>query len=309
MTKILLTGASGFIGSTFLQKEKSCRIVTRSEQASINSSFYINGLDSETFWDGAFDEIECVVHLAGLAHSTKFTLQDYTTVNVDGTVHLAKEAAKSGVKRFIFLSSIKVNGESTTSSKPFTAKDNHNPIDPYGKSKAEAELQLLELGKKTGMEIVIIRPPLVYGPGVKANFASLMRLVGKGVPLPFGCICDNKRSLVSVTNLSDLIRICISHPNAANQIFLVSDGRDISTSEMVKEMAKALGAIRLQLPVPKWCYIAIGRLFGKQDIVDRLLGSLQVDITHTKETLNWSPPQSPEEGFKETAKYFDNQKK
>ena len=152
--------------------------------------------------------------------------------------------------------------------------------------------------------MVIIRPPIVYGPCVKANFASLMNLVSKGVPLPFGCITQNKRSLVSVTNLVDLIITCIDHPKAANQVFLVSDDHDVSTSEMVREMAKALDKPTWQLPIPIWCYKLVGKLFDKSDVVDRLTGSLQVDISHTKETLGWKPPQTLQEGFKQTAQAF-----
>ncbi|GHY11272.1 UDP-glucose 4-epimerase [Vibrio cholerae] len=171
-------------------------------------------------------------------------------------------------------------------------------------SKSEAEEQLVALAKDSGMEVVIIRPTIVYGPGVKANFASLMNLVSKGIPLPFGSITQNKRSLVSINNLVDLIVTCIDHPKAANQVFLVSDDHDVSTAEMVRELAIALDKPTWQLPVPIWCYKLFGKLFGKSDIVDRLTGSLQVDISHTKETLGWKPPQTLQEGFKQTAQAF-----
>lgn len=162
----------------------------------------------------------------------------------------------------------------------------------------------MKISQYYGMEIVIIRPPLVYGIGVKANFSSLMNLVSKGVPLPFGCITQNKRSLVSVTNLVDLIITCIDHPEAANQVFLVSDDNDVSTSEMVREMAVALGKPTWQLPIPIWCYKLVAKLFNKSEVVDRLTGSLQVDISHTKETLGWKPAQTLQEGFKQTAQAF-----
>ena len=178
------------------------------------------------------------------------------------------------------------------------------PEDPYGVSKSEAEIALKKLASETGMEVVIIRPTLVYGPGVKANFASLMNLVSKGIPLPFGSVTDNKRSLVSIDNLVDLIVTCIEHPKAANQVFLVSDDHDISTSEMVREMAIALDKPTWQLPVPIWCYKLAGKLFNKSDVVDRLTGSLQVDISHTKDTLDWKPPQTLQDGFKQTAQAF-----
>ncbi len=200
------------------------------------------------------------------------------------------------------MSSIKVNGETTTGKQPFSAKDMRMPEDPYGISKSEAEQQLLELGEQTGMEIVIIRPPLVYGEGVKANFASLMKLVGKGLPLPFRLINKNKRSLVSVYNLVDLIQVCIEHPNAANKVFLASDDHDLSTAEMVALMAKVQGKPNLAIPVPLWCFKLAGKVFDKQEVIDRLTGSLQLDITHTKNTLNWTPPYTVEDGFNLAAK-------
>ncbi|EMP95096.1 UDP-glucose 4-epimerase [Vibrio paracholerae 87395] len=233
----------------------------------------------------------------------------YREVNTAGTVNLAKQAIDSGVKRFIFISTIKVNGEGTLVGCPFKTEDNHAPEDDYGLSKSEAEKQLVAIAKDSGMEVVIIRPTLVYGPGVKANFASLMNLVSKGIPLPFGCITKNKRSLVSVDNLVDLIITCIDHHKAANQVFLVSDDHDVSTSEMVREMAIALDKPTWQLPVPIWCYKLAGKLFNKSDVVDRLIGSLQVDISHTKETLDWAPPQTLQEGFKKTAEAFLSSKK
>lgn len=231
-------------------------------------------------------------------------LDDYRDVNVRGTLNLARQAVDAGVKRFIFISSIKVNGESTQLGKPFRFDDQRSPEDFYGQSKSEAEEQLLQLAKETSLEVVIIRPTLVYGPGVKANFASLLNLVSKGLPLPFRCIKDNKRSLVSVDNLVDLIVTCIDHPKAINQVFLVSDDNDVSTNEMVQQMAKALDKSQWQLPIPTACYRLVGKVLGKEDVINRLLGSLQVDITHTKDTLGWKPPQTLEDGFKQTADAF-----
>jgi len=231
-------------------------------------------------------------------------LVEYRKVNLEATLNLAKQAIKAGVKRFVFVSSIKVNGERSPLGKPFKHGDISNPLDDYGVSKSEAELQLIELSNATGLEVVVIRPTLVYGPGVKANFGALMNLVAKGIPLPFGYINQNKRSLVSVVNLVDLIITCIDHPKAANQVFLVSDDYDVSTSEMVREMAKALEKPSWQLPIPIWCYKLAGKLFKKSDVVDRLTGSLQVDIFHTKETLGWKPPQTLQDGFKQTAQAF-----
>ncbi|PMG75192.1 UDP-glucose 4-epimerase [Vibrio breoganii] len=310
MSKTLVTGYSGFVGGHLLSAFGSfgnVNLLGRATPPKCHRYLKAN-IDAHSDYSLVLQNVGAVVHIAARVHvmndSVSNPLEEYREVNTRGTVNLARQAAKAGVKRFVFVSSIKVNGEGTSQDKPFTSADAHAPKDDYGLSKAEAEQQLFNLGKETGMDIVVIRPTLVYGPGVKANFASLMNIVSKGVPLPFGCIKDNRRSLVSVTNLVDLIVTCIDHPKAANQTFLVSDDHDVSTSEMVLQMAKALDKPQWQLPVPKWCYNLAGQLFGKQDVVDRLLGSLQVDITHTKETLNWTPPQSLEEGFKETAQAF-----
>ena len=303
----MITGYSGFVGSMIceeLQNIYHLHLLGRKDSAC--GVVFKSNIDSNTDFSDALNGVSCVIHSAARVHVMNDTstdpLAEFRAVNTLGTINLAKQAAQAGVKRFIFVSSIKVNGETTTGKKPFTAKDKRMPEDPYGISKSEAEQQLLELGKQTGMEIVIIRPPLVYGEGVKANFASLMQLVGKGLPLPFRLITKNKRSLVSVYNLVDLINVCIGHPNAANQVFLASDDHDLSTAEMVSLMAKVQDKLNLAIPVPVWCFKLAGKLLGKQDVIDRLTGSLQLDITHTKNTLNWSPPYSVEHGFKLAAK-------
>lgn len=308
---IMLTGASGFIGSKLLEQlptDSTLSLGRYKPEVQPSEKFFKLEINNDTDYSLALSDVGVVVHLAARVHVMNDVmsnpLEEYREVNTRGTVNLARQAARTGVKRFVFVSSIKVNGEATTLDKPFTSADESAPEDDYGLSKAEAEQQLLEIGKETGMEIVVIRPTLVYGPGVKANFASLLNLVSKGIPLPFGCIKGNRRSLVSVTNLVDLIITCIYSPKAANQTFLVSDDHDVSTSEMLSQMAKALGKPQWQLPVPKWCYKLAGKLFRKQDVVNRLLGSLQVDITHTKDTLDWTPPQSLEDGFKQTAQAF-----
>ncbi|HGS5021744.1 TPA: UDP-glucose 4-epimerase family protein [Vibrio cholerae] len=308
---ILLTGASGFIGSKLLEELPANNILSLGRdnpKGQPSEKFFKLEIDNDTDYSVALSGVGVVVHLAARVHvmndEVSNPLEEYREVNTRGTVNLARQAASAGVKRFVFVSSIKVNGEGTSQDRPFTSADLHAPEDDYGLSKSEAEQQLFNIGKETGMEIVVLRPTLVYGPGVKANFASLMNLVSKGIPLPFGCITKNKRSLVSVDNLVDLIITCIDHPKAANQVFLVSDDHDVSTSEMVRELAIALGKPTWQLPVPIWCYNLFGKLFGKSDIVDRLTGSLQVDISHTKETLGWKPPQTLQEGFKQTAQAF-----
>ncbi|EWH04592.1 UDP-glucose 4-epimerase [Pseudoalteromonas lipolytica SCSIO 04301] len=306
MHSLLVTGYSGFVGGLLCKElKKSYKIKLLGRKESDLGNVHKHNIDANSNYKEALQGVSCVIHIAARVHIMNDTsadpLTDFRAVNSIGTLNLAKQAVEAGVKRFIFVSSIKVNGESTTNRSPFCAGDSPAPEDPYGISKAEAEQQLLELGKLTGMEIVIIRPPLVYGEGVKANFASLMKLVNKGFPLPFRLI-NNKRSLVSVYNLVDLIHVCISHPRAANQVFLVSDDHDLSTAEMVALMAKVQCKPNLALPVPVWCFKLVGKLLGKQDVIDRLTGSLQLDITHTKNTLNWSPPYSAEHGFKLAAK-------
>jgi len=227
-------------------------------------------------------------------------LDEFRRVNVQGTLNLARQAAAAGVRRFVFVSSIKVNGEMTQLGRPFTADDAPAPLDAYGVSKMEAEQGLREIALQTGMEMVIIRPPLVYGPGVKANFAAMMRWLRYGVPLPLGVI-HNQRSLVSLENLVDLLVTCITHPAAANQTFLVSDGEDVSTTELLRRMGQAMGKPARLLPVPgSWLKLAAG-LVGKGDVAQRLCGSLQVDISKTRELLGWVPPVSLDEGLRRAA--------
>lgn len=302
---IAITGYNGFVGQQLLKKlpVEKCLLIGRVKPQS-NYKFCELDLSSSEHLNliSAFNEVDTLVHIAARVHvmneESSDPIAEFRAVNTQGTLNLARQAALSGVRRFIFISSIKVNGESTTDKSPFTENDYPAPEDPYGISKAEAEEQLLALGKNTGMEIVIIRPPLVYGKGVKANFSSLMRFVGNGFPLPFRGIKNNKRSLVSVYNLIDLIKVCIEHPKAANQVFLASDDHDLSTAEMVALMAKVQGKKNLALPVPVWCFKLAGKLLNKGDVIDRLTGSLQLDITQTKKTLDWTPPYSVEHGFK-----------
>ena len=307
MTNILITGATGFVGNHLKETINNSYSLKLLSRTGLQTENHFNAdVTKNTDYLNILNDIDIIIHCAARVHimddAASDSLSEFRAVNTEGTLNLAKQAALSGVKRFIFLSSIKVNGESTTNKAPYTVLDVPNPEDPYGISKAEAELQLLELGKQTGMEIVIIRPPLVYGEGVKANFASLMRFVGKGLTLPFRSIKNNKRSLVSVYNLIDLIKVCIEHPKAANQILLVSDDHDLSTAEMVALMAKVQNKKNLALPVPVWFFKLAGELFNKNDIIDRLTGSLQLDISHTKSTLGWIPPYSVEHGFKLVAK-------
>lgn len=310
---ILITGSNGFVSKHLIGRLQGHKLSLVDRSPSVHPadfSFHQLDINGSTDFSTALTGCETVIHCAARVHimgdAVENPLEAYRDVNTAGTITLAEQAVKAGVKRFIFISSIKVNGESSREGSPFKASDPHAYEDDYGQSKSEAEIELQHLADATGIELVVIRPTLVYGAGVKANFASLMNLVNKGVPLPFKCISNNKRSLVSVTNLADLIVTCIDHPKAANQVFLVSDDKDVSTSEMVDYMAASLGKNKFQIPVPQKVFQIAGKVFGKSDVIDRLLGSLQVDITHTKQTLDWVPPQKIEDGFKEAASAIIN---
>jgi nucleoside-diphosphate-sugar epimerase len=235
--------------------------------------------------------------------SAQDPLVEFRKVNVEGTLNLARQAAAAGVKRFIFISSIKVNGEATLPGKSFSAEDVPVPVDAYGVSKLEAEQGLYELAESTGMEVVIIRPVLVYGPGVKANFLSMMRWLSRGIPLPLGAI-HNRRSLVALGNLISLIVLCIDHPRAANQTFLVSDGEDVSTTDLLRKLACALGKPARLLPVPGWLLQGIAALLGRRSLSQRLFGSLQVDISKNQALLGWTPPVGLDQGLRLTAHHF-----
>lgn len=259
-------------------------------------------------WKGLRPSSNCAARVHVMNDDAADPLREFRRINVNGTLRLATQAAEAGAGRFVFISSIKVNGESTVPGRPFTAQQAPAPIDPYGVSKWEAEQQLRKLSAETGMELVIIRPVLVYGPGVKANFLNMMKWLYKGVPLPLGAI-HNKRSLVSLDNLVDLIVTCIDHPRAANETFLVSDGEDLSTTELLQRMSKALGKRPRLLPVPAWMLETAAKVVGKQSIAQRLCGSLQVDISHTRERLGWTPPVSVDAALRKTAQHFLEQQK
>ena len=303
----LITGANGFVGSGVVAKLAREGVETL---ASVRSNIvtlpegvrFVEDVEltAKTDWRQILTGVKSLVHLAARVHVMHETKADSLTafraVNVNGTFNLARQAAAAGVKRFVFISSVKVNGESTPSGEAFTEADVPNPQDAYGQSKHEAEQCLRQVSADTGMEVVIIRPPLVYGPGVKANFAALMRAVHRGWPLPLGAV-HNQRSLVALHNLVDFIVICITHPQAANQTFLVSDGQDLSTTELVRGLAKAAGMPARLLPMPVWALQAGASLLGKSDAVQRLCGNLQVDISKARSLLGWMPPVSVEEGL------------
>jgi UDP-glucose 4-epimerase len=307
--KVLITGASGFVGQLLARTmQAQCHDVVRAVRQAQPDSVLIANVDGNTSWLEALQGCDSVAHLAARVHvmddKSADPLTEFRRVNVEGTARLARQAAAAGVRRFVFLSSVKVNGEATREGHPFAANDMPAPEDPYGVSKHEAEVVLRQIADETGMEVVIIRPPLVYGPGVKANFASMMRWLSRGVPLPLAAVTHNRRSLVALDNLVDLIVTCLAHPAAANQTFLVSDGEDLSTAELLRRMGLALGhpARLFAVPVP---LLKVGAdLLHKPGIYQRLCGSLQLDISKTRELLGWTPPLSVDEGLRQAAKGF-----
>jgi nucleoside-diphosphate-sugar epimerase len=309
MTKrILVTGYSGFIGKAFaagaLSKGFAVRTSSRHELTSEDTPlehFQVGELGNCTDWSAACRGISIVVHCAGRAHIFKDPAIDpltaFRTVNTVGTLNLARQAFEAGVKRFVFLSSIGVNGSHTKLGMPFNEAVQPKPYNSYALSKWEAELGLLRLADETGLEVVIIRPPLVYGSNAPGNFGSLMRAVQRGWPLPLGKV-HNQRSLLGLDNLVDFILTCITHPKAANQTFLVSDGHDLSTTELVRGMVQAAGLNGGLLPVPVWALQLGASLLGKGDEVQRLCGNLQVDNSKARTLLAWVPPVSVKEGLK-----------
>ena len=310
--KALVTGANGFVGRAVLLRLNGMSGVTGIGSVRQAAMFADTGallatvgeLSAQTDWSGALAGVLAVVHTAARVHvmqeAAADPLEEFRRVNVKGTLNLARQAAAAGVRRFVFVSSIKVNGESTQLGRPFNADDVPAPQDAYGVSKVEAEQGLHEIARQTGMEVVVIRPPLVYGPGVKANFAALMRWLQHRVPLPLGAI-HNQRSLVALDNLVDLIVTCLTHPAADNQTFLVSDGEDVSTTELLRRMGQALGRPARLLPLPASILKLAAAMVGRPDVAQRLCGSLQVDIEKTRRLLGWSPPLSLDEGLKKAA--------
>ncbi|WP_313296023.1 SDR family oxidoreductase [Pseudomonas sp.] len=313
--RIILTGASGFVGRAVLQVLSSTAdlaviIPLRTPMRAMPDgvlSYPIHDLTDDQSAQFAVHRPDVVVHCASRVHimsdKSADPLAEFRRVNVDGTLALARAASDAGARRFIFVSSIKVNGEETQPGRPYRSDDEPKPIDPYGISKLEAERGLLAHGAATGMEIVIIRPVLVYGHGVRANFLNMMRWLDRGVPLPFAAI-RNKRSLVALGNLVDLIVTCVDHPAAAGQVFLVSDGDDLSTPDLLQRMASALNKPARLLPIPSWMLDAGAKLLGKGALSRRLCGSLQVDISSTQERLGWQPPLGVDDALRATARSY-----
>jgi nucleoside-diphosphate-sugar epimerase len=305
--KVLVTGASGFIGKYLCQSllVQSIEIVTVTRtKANANKNITIinKELNKDTDWNDTLKGIDLVIHLAGRAHVMKDEASDpykaYAEINIEATKHLAEQAALNGVMRFIFLSSVKVNGESTNKS-AFKESDQPKPEDDYGKTKYEAEKVLSKIAQETGMEVVVIRPPLVYGKDVKANFKNLIKLSQSGLPMPFGAI-HNKRSFIYIENLIDFIMVCIDHPQAANQTFLVSDDDDVSTTQLIKSIAKASSKKSTLIPIPLSWLTLVFKLIGKESLSNRLCGNLQVDISKAKTLLGWKPPVSFKDGITRT---------
>ena len=324
MKKICVTGANGFIGKSVCEvlskSNKSVRAVTRDLNVCKNSSNIeyrvISDINDKTNWKQVLVDIDCIIHCAGRAHIMNETKKDelkiYRSVNVDGTKNLVEQAVKAGVKRIVFLSSVKVNGENTNNKfsdtnlkkakkNIFTYNDIPDPKDPYALSKFEAEKVLWEVSLNTGLDITVVRLPLVYGKGVKGNLERLIKLVKSQIPLPLGLV-KNQRSMIGIDNLVDLLIRCTNHPDAAGKTFLVSDDEDISTPDFVRYIATSMGLKALLFPVPIFLIKILGFIFGKKNEINRLIGSLRVDITYTKQILNWTPPVSAAEGIKQMFK-------
>lgn len=310
-SRVLVTGARGFVGTALLNRlgsesgvqvrAASRQLLPRIEAMELR---IIPDLGPEADWSGAVQGTDVVIHLAARVHVMRDRatdrLAEFRRVNTTGTAVLARQAAQAGVRRFVYLSSVKVNGEETFSGHPYTETDPPAPVDAYGISKHEAEVALREIAGETGMEIVIIRPPLVYGPGVKANFLRLVQLVSRGMPLPFGAV-HNLRSFVALDNLVDLIAVVAKHPGAANQTFLVSDGEDLSTTQLLRRIGMALGSKARLIPVPVGILRSTLILLNRREIASRLCGSLQVDISKGREVLDWRPPLTVDEALHRVA--------
>ena len=315
MLRVLVTGGAGFIGRAVCQRIRSdgyyscIQTIRRIDSVLLpgTDSFEIGDIDENTDWSQALSGVDVVIHTAARVHDTSAEAVEqfsaYIKTNTESTLNLSRQAAAMGVRRFIFLSSIKVNGEFTKPGMPFTEEDEPRPQGAYAVSKLMAENGLQQVGRDTGMEIVIIRPPLVYGPGVKANFRTMIHSVFHRIPLPLAAI-TNSRSLIALDNLVDFIMTCIVHPAAANEVFLVSDGEDLSTPELLLRVSSALGRSIKLIPIPVFLLLALGKLSGKTASVQRLVCSLQVDISKSRKVLGWVPPVSVGEGLRQTVQPY-----
>lgn len=307
---VLITGANGFIGSCLRQalheRKISVRSAIRHDNNSVSGVTVVPYIDGRTDWSEALLGVHSVIHLAARVHvmneRAEDPLGDFRGVNTDGTANLAEQAAEAGVRRFVYLSSIKVNGEHTIG-QPFSETDIPAPRDPYAISKWEAEQRIHEISGRTGMEVVVIRPPLVYGPGVKGNILRLLHWIDKGVPLPFGNV-ENHRSLVGLTNLVDFMCQCLEHPKAAGETFLISDGQDLSTRDLIRGLAAGMGKHSRLWPVPNGLVKHLSTTFGKETLWRRLWGDLQVDISKARELLEWNPAIPVEVGLAQVGAWY-----
>ena len=304
MRRVMVTGASGFIGQSLCAELKRRCIdfipIIRSKKKAPGAAM-VGNIDAATKWLSLLQDVGSVIHLAARVHvirdSSSDPLAEFSSVNTEGTLNLARQAAQAGVRRFIFLSTIGVNGDSTLRGKVFASTGTPTPHDPYSMSKYEAEIGLHSIAQSSGMEVVIIRPPLVYGTNAPGNFGKLTRVVAKGLPLPLGSI-NNRRSLVGIDNLVDFIVTCLEHPSAPNETFLVSDGEDLSTPDLIRRMARAMNRPAHLFSVPPGLLAITAALLGKSDLVRRLCGSLQVDISKSHDLLEWKPRVSVDEGLR-----------
>ena len=314
-SRFLITGATGFVGSALIRRllqdnfSVTATVLAGEDAGNLPTDverIVVQPLSDHSDYSACLQNIDIVIHLAARVHIMQETatnpLQEFRKVNLYGAERLARQAAKAGVKRFVFMSTIGVNGN-TSGGRAFTEKDVPRPHNDYSTSKLEAEISIREIGNETGMEVVIARSPLVYGPGNPGNFLSLLRVISKGIPLPLASVC-NQKSFLYVGNLVDALACCASHPNAAGQTYLVSDGEDVSTPELIRRVAAALGKPARLFPVPPGLMRTCGRILGRSSAVERLLGSLQVDITKIRCELGWNPPFTMEEGLDATAERF-----
>lgn len=312
MTVIAVTGASGFVGQRVVEElarrgHVAIGIVRGPSAPSAPQARLVGDMGAQTDWARALDGVEVVVHCAARAHVMHERATDplplYRAVNVEATRRLAEQAVRHGVRRIVYLSSVKAAGERSTPGRPLKVSDEPVPEDAYGVSKREAEVALLEVGAATGLEIVIVRPSLVYGPGVKGNFLRLMGAIARGWPLPLGAL-DNRRSIVSLANLTDLVGVCVAAPAAAGRTFFVSDGEDLSTAALARRIGVALDRPAQLFPVPAAVLSRLAMIAGKSVEIERLVGTLQVDLTDARDSLAWSPPQTIDQCLRETAVWF-----